>query len=205
MNTVPQDQSGEPMYGWYDLPWTKFERQVFKLQKRIYRASGRGDVKATHKLQRLLMASWSARCLAVRMVTQDNRGKRTAGVDGVATLTPRRRMKLAEGLTLKGKARCLRRVWIPKPGSKTGEQRPLGIPTMRDRALQALVKLALEPEWEARFEPNSYGFRPGRSCHDTIEAIFAVDSQLARTLRNKVRTNFLQRSTRCEAKRELLR
>lgn len=162
----------EPMYEWNILPWKDIERAVFKLQKRIYRASGRGDVKTTHKLQRLLMASWSARCLAVRMVTQDNRGKRTAGVDGIASLTPRRRMKLAEGLTLKGKTRSLRRVWIPKPGSKTGEQRPLGIPTMRDRALQALVKLALEPEWEARFEPNSYGFRPGRSCHDAIEAIF---------------------------------
>lgn len=66
----------------------------------------------------------------------------------------------------------VRRVWIPKPG-KT-EQRPLGIPTMCDRASQALAKLALEPEWEARFEPNSYGFQPGRSCHDAIAAIFDI-------------------------------
>ena len=69
----------------------------------------------------------------------------------------------------------LRRVYIPKPG-KT-EQRPLSIPTLVDRALQTLVKLALEPEWEARFEPNSYGFRPGRSCHDAIEAIFHLHLQ----------------------------
>ncbi|MHC5720607.1 MAG: reverse transcriptase/maturase family protein, partial [Nostoc sp.] len=67
------------------------------------------------------------------------------------------------------------RVWIPKP--ETLEKRPLGIPTMKDRALQALVKMALEPEWEARFEPNSYGFRPGRSCQDAIEAIFNAISQ----------------------------
>ncbi len=170
MNTVDR-QSREPMYEWNDLPWKRFERQVFKLQKRIYQASLRGDTGAVHKLQRLLVKSWSAKCLAVRKVTQDNRGKRTAGVDGVASLTPKQRLKLADGLVLDGKAESLRRVWIPKPGSKDGEKRPLGTPTMRDRALQALVKLALEPEWEARFEPNSYGFRPGRSCHDAVEAI----------------------------------
>jgi len=77
---------------------------------------------------------------------------------------------LVENLNLDAKAKPTRRVWIPKPG--TDEKRPLGIPTMHDRALQALAKLALEPEWEAHFEPNSYGFRPGRSCHDAIEAVF---------------------------------
>jgi RNA-directed DNA polymerase len=170
MSTANRPTSRKSMYGWRDLPWKRFERRVFKLQKRIYRASLRDDVRAVHKLQKLLLSSFVAKCLAVRRVTQDNRGKRTAGVDGVASLTPHQRLKLAEGLTLKGKAKPLRRVWIPKPGSK--EKRPLGIPTMRDRALQALAKLALEPEWEARFEPNSYGFRPGRSCHDAIEAVF---------------------------------
>jgi RNA-directed DNA polymerase len=116
------------MYGWQGLPWKRFERQVFKLQKRIYRASVRDDIRAVHKLQKLLLSSFSAKCLAVRRVTQDNRGKRTAGVDGVASLTPRQRLKLAEGLALKGKALPLRRVWIPKPGSKDGKKRPLGIP-----------------------------------------------------------------------------
>src|SRR5690606_33493924 len=101
---------------------------------------------------------------------QDNRGKNTAGIDGVKRLTPEQRLHLAQTLRLTQKARPVRRGRIPKPG-KT-EKRPLGIPTMRDRAKQALAKLALEPEWEARFEPNSYGFRPGRSAHDAIEAIF---------------------------------
>lgn len=159
-----------PVYEWKDLPWRKIERVVFKLQKRIYQASRRGDKKAVHRLQRLLMKSWFAKCLAVRRVTQDNQGKKTAGVDGVKSLTPRQRLELARNLSLGQQAQPTRRVWIPKPGKV--EKRPLGIPTMRNRADQALVKLALEPEWEAQFEPNSYGFRPGRSCHDAIEAIF---------------------------------
>src|SRR5215211_5800065 len=167
-----------PMYEWNTLPWKRFERQVFKLQQRIYRASRRGDTKAVHKLQRLLLTSRAARALAVRKGTQDNRGKRTAGVDGVRALTPPQRLALARSLRLSGTARPTRRVWIPKPGST--EQRPLGIPTMGNRAEQALAKLALEPEWEARFEPNSYGFRPGRSCHDAIEAIFASITKKAK-------------------------
>ncbi len=158
------------MVEWHSIDWRKLERRVYKLQKRIYRASQRGDIKALRKLQKTLMKSWSARALAVRRVTQDNQGKKTAGVDGVKSLTPKQRLNLVDKLQLGTKARPTRRVWIPKPG--TEEKRPLGIPTMNDRALQALAKLALEPEWEARFEPNSYGFRPGRRCHDAIAAIF---------------------------------
>lgn len=108
--------------------------------------------------------------LAVRRVTQDNQGKKTAGVDGIKSLSPTQRFTLVGKIKLGSKVKPTRRIWIPKPG--TEEQRPLGIPTIDDRALQALVKLVLEPEWEARFEPNSYGFRPGRSCNDAIEAIF---------------------------------
>jgi RNA-directed DNA polymerase len=155
---------------WRDIPWPQVERDVHTLQRRIYRASQRGDMKVVHRLQRLLMHSWSAKCLAVRRVTQDNQGKKTAGVDGIASLEPEDRLILVSTLDLDAKPKPTRRVWIPKPG--TDEQRPLGIPTLSDRALQALVKLALEPEWEAQFEPNSYGFRPGRSCHDAVEAIF---------------------------------
>jgi len=156
---------------WQTLPWKQIGREVYRLQKRIYQATRRGDWQQVHNLQRLLLQSWSARCQAVRQVTQDNRGKRTPGVDGVAALTPKQRMALVHRLRdLSGwQAEPIRRIYIPKPG-KT-EKRGLGIPTMADRAMQALVKLALEPEWEAKFEPNSYGFRPGRSAHDAIEAI----------------------------------
>ncbi|BAZ21453.1 RNA-directed DNA polymerase [Kalymmatonema gypsitolerans NIES-4073] len=164
---VSNDKS---MVEWRHVNWRKLEKRVYKLQKRIYRASTRGDVKAVRRLQKTLMKYWSAKCLAVRRVTQDNQGKKTAGVDGVKSLTPKQRFALIAKLKLDSKVSPTRRVWIPKPGRD--EKRPLGIPTMKDRALQALVKLALEPEWEARFEPNSYGFRPGRSCHDAIEAIY---------------------------------
>lgn len=166
------------MVEWKDVDWRKLEIRVFKLQKRIFRASSRSDVKAVRKLQKTLMKSWSAKMLAVRRVTQDNQGKKTAGVDGVKSLNPKQRLRLVSQLRLNSKVKPTRRVWIPKPG--TEEKRPLGIPTMYDRALQALVKLALEPEWEARFEPNSYGFRPGRSCRDAIEAIYKKISQKAR-------------------------
>jgi RNA-directed DNA polymerase len=162
-----QEQPG--MYDWQALPWTQVERQVHKLQRRIYRAAQRADTKTVHNLQRLLLRSWHAKLLAVRRVTQDNQGKKTAGIDGVANLEPAARLELVASLSLEARPQPIRRVWIPKPG--TDEQRPLGIPTIHDRAVQALVLLALEPEWEAKFEPNSYGFRPGRSCHDAIEAI----------------------------------
>ena len=167
--TAPE-KSRESMVEWKHVNWRKLERHVFKLQKRIYKASLRGDVKAYRRLQKTLMKSWHARCLSVRRVTQDNAGKKTAGVDGVKSLSPIARFMLVTKLKLGTKVKPTRRVWIPKPG--TDEKRPLGIPTMYDRSLQALVKMALEPEWEARFEPNSYGFRPGRSCHDAIGAIY---------------------------------
>ena len=163
---------------WQQIPWRQLEKRVFKLQKRIYQASQRGDVRTVHQLQKTLVTSWSAKCLAVRKVTQENQGKKTAGVDGVKALNPAQRLDLVKSLKLGSKAKLARRVWIPKPGK--AEQRPLSIPTMYDRALQALTKLALEPQWEAIFEPNSYGFRPGRSGHDAIEAIKSSVSKRAK-------------------------
>ncbi len=172
-NDVPICKGLRPVtVRWQELDWKQVEKIVFKLQKRIYQASERGDVQAVRKLQKTLIRSWAARLWATRKVTQDNQGKRTAGVDGIKSLSPEARLKLANNLRITGKSKPTRRIWIPKPG--TEEKRPLGIPTIYDRALQALVKLALEPEWEALFEPNSYGFRPGRSCHDAIGAIFKL-------------------------------
>ena len=114
------------MVEWRNVNWQKLERRVFKLQKRIFKASNRGDVKAVRKLQKTLLRSWSAKMLAVRRVTQDNCGKKTAGIDGVKSLTPKQRLKLVSQLRLNCKVKPTRRVWIPKPG--TEKKRPLGYP-----------------------------------------------------------------------------
>jgi len=110
--------------------WRKLEKRAFKLQKRIYKASQRGDVKTLRRFQKTVMRSWSCKMIAVRRVTQDNQGKKTAGVDGVKSLTPKQRFALAAKLKPGSKGRPTRRVWIPKPGKD--EKRPLGIPTMYD-------------------------------------------------------------------------
>ena len=163
-------------YEWRQVPWRKLEVTVFKLQRRIYRASQANDRRRVHKLQRLLLKSRAAKYLAVRRVTQDNHGKRTAGVDGVTALTPAQRQQVVERFDRLPTGQPARRVWIPKAG--TAELRPLSIPTLYDRAQQALIKHVLEPEWEAKLEPNSYGFRPGRSVHDAVGAIFnAIKTQ----------------------------
>jgi RNA-directed DNA polymerase len=133
-------QSFATRYEWNRLPWKRIQVKVFKLQRRIYRASQRGHVKTVHKLQRLLCKSWYARLLAVRRVTQDNRGKRTAGIDGIKSRSPTRRWQLAPTLKHLPHPQPLRRLWIPKLG-KT-ELRPLAIPVMADRAAPAVVKLA---------------------------------------------------------------
>jgi RNA-directed DNA polymerase len=155
---------------WIAIDWKSVEKMVYRLQTRIFKAKRRGDTKQVHRLQKLLMKSRSAKLLAVRRVTQDNAGKKTAGVDGIKSLTPPQRLDLANNLSLMDKSKPTRQVMIPKPG--TTEKRPLGIPCMTERARQMLVKLALEPEWEVIFEPNTYGFRAGRGTHDAIEAIF---------------------------------
>src|ERR1700738_4821618 len=173
--TPPSPELDKESVAWNKLPWRKLEQHVYGIQKRIYRASQRGETRKVEKLQKLLLKSEAARLLAVRRVTQDNQGKKTAGGDGGKSVPPKESVLMVRKLHTQSwdtrkKPPPVRRVWIPKPGK--AEQRPLGIPTMMERAKQALVKLALEPAWEAVFEPNSYGFRPGRACHDAIGAIF---------------------------------
>src|SRR5439155_17379151 len=121
----------QPIEDWAQIPWRKLERKVYRLQKRIYQASLCGNNKAVHNLQRLLMKSKAARTLAVRRVTQENQGKRTAGVDGVKSVKPAQRLALVHHLRhhKQIKPQPTRRVWIPKPGK--AEKRPLGIPMVR--------------------------------------------------------------------------
>jgi RNA-directed DNA polymerase len=165
MEKIPNSQEG-----WNRIHWATVGAHVRKLQKRIYFASKNGDIKTVRRLQHNLVNSHHSKLLATRRVTQENKDKKTAGIDGIKLLKPAERIVIAKNIGISGNARALRRVWIDKSG-KT-EKRPLGIPTMDDRINQALFKLALEPEWEAKFEPHSYGFRPGRGCHDAIKQIY---------------------------------
>jgi group II intron reverse transcriptase/maturase len=156
---------------WKNLPWRKFEKTLFHLQHRLYKASRVNDTSKCKKLQSLIIGSSSARYLAVRQVTQLNVGKKTAGVDGQNSLSHKERLLLAKELKLINgwKHQPIQRVYIPRPN---GKFHPLGIPTLRDRAMQCLVKYALEPYYEPRFSHGSWGFRPGRCTHDVQKTIF---------------------------------
>jgi RNA-directed DNA polymerase len=157
---------------WLKLPWKRFQRETYRLQKRIYEASRKEDRTKVINLQRLLLNSHYARMIAIRQVTQLNEGKRTAGIDGKLALTNSERFQLEKELSLtakKWKHQGLRKMSIPK---SNGKVRTLKIPTISDRAWQCLIKLVLEPAHEATFHERSYGFRPGRSTHDAQKYLF---------------------------------
>lgn len=163
---------------WKTIDWSSVSSSVEKLQQRIYRAESQGKNRKVRELQRLLMRSKAALLLSIRKVTQINKGKRTAGIDKFTALTDTERLKLylqmKEYDISQHKPKPSYRIYIKK---KNGKLRPLSIPVIKDRIWQNITKLALEPQWEYIFEPTSYGFRPGRGCHDAIERIF---SSLAR-------------------------
>jgi RNA-directed DNA polymerase len=157
---------------WYAIDWPHVYRAVKNLRQRIFRASRDGDLKRVRSLQRLMLKSRANALESVRRVTQVNRGKSTPGIDHVVVTTSAERGVLCQQLQTLAlhQVHPVRRVYIPKRNGT----RPLGIPTIVDRGVQAMVKNALEPFWEARFEGSSYGFRPGRGCHDAIEKVFRL-------------------------------
>ncbi len=156
---------------WKNLPWKQFRKNLFRLQKRVYKAIQAGDNRKAKSLMKLILKSTAARLLAVRQVTQLNAGKKTAGVDGKASLSFGERFALSDQLKQSNtwKHKPLREIPIPK---KDGKTRILKVPTIADRAWQCLVKYAIEPAHEATFHARSYGFRPGRSAHDAQRFLY---------------------------------
>ena len=170
----PEDQPRNAPSQWDRIDWRAQEEQVRRLRQRIFKAAQEQDWPKVRSLQKLMLRSRANTLVSVRQVTQRNTGRRTAGIDGEVALTPGARAEVAvrvhQSIT-SWRPRAVRRVYIPK-ASNRAKLRPLGIPVLMDRCHQQRVRHALEPEWEARFEPRSYGFRPGRGCQDAIAVIY---------------------------------
>ena len=173
---VPVNGPEDGLPEWDQVDWGQAEENVRRLRQRIFAASRAGDLKKVRSLQKLMLRSRSNALVSVRRVTEVNAGRKTAGVDGRIVLGSWGKADMAAWLqhgTSAWRPRPVKRVYVPK---SNGRRRGLGIPVIADRALQALAVNALEPEWESRFEPKSYGFRPGRGCHDAIVAIHTTAS-----------------------------
>ena len=162
---------GTPLQHWSDIDCQAVKKRVKNLRQRIYRATQQGQWNRVRSLMKLMLRSYSNLLLSIRRTTQENQGKLTPGLDGQVARTSEERVALVKQMqtyTL-WQVQPTKRVYIPKANKKL---RPLGIPCLTDRVAQTMVKNALEPSWEARLEVHSYGFRPGRGCHDAIEQCF---------------------------------
>ena len=179
LDTSVNGPEGLPRFdgdAWDCVDWRHQEEQVRRLRGRIFKAVQEGDWPLARNVQKLMLRSWASTLVSVRQVTQRNTGRRTAGIDGLVALTSQARAEMAvqvHSTIGSHQPSPVRRVYIAKARDKT-KMRPLGIPVISDRCHQARVRNALEPEWEARFEARSYGFRPGRGCHDAIESLFCT-------------------------------
>ena len=164
----------EDVPDWDAINWRLHEGNVGRLRRRIFKAMREQDWAQVRPLQKMMLRSWSNTLVSVRQVAQRNAGRKTAGIDGQVALSSRDRAEMAMRVhrTISTwDPLPVRRAFVPKAN---GKRRPLGIPVLDDRCHQARVRHALEPEWEARFEPRSYGFRPGRGCADAISALFTT-------------------------------
>ena len=161
----------EATFMWKTTDWKKAEKYVYKIQSRITKATKVGNWKLVKELQRMITHSYYSKLLAVKKVTT-NKGKKTPGVDNITWDTPSKKYKAVLSLNqLEYKPSALKRVYIPK---SNGKKRALGIPTLYDRAIQALYHFGLDPVAEATGDTTSFGFRKARSCADAREQIFQV-------------------------------
>jgi RNA-directed DNA polymerase len=159
---------------WKEIDWTLVQKRLSRQQRRVYKASMEGTRHIVHAIQRRIIRSLDARLLSVRRVTIENRGRNTADLDNESgkVLSHKNKIKLVYHLSLDGNANCTRKIYLPRTRTKKKIFKPCSVLTIEDRAKQMLAKLALEPEWDAIFEFNSFGFRPRRPSHNAIASIF---------------------------------